>query len=92
MKLFKDNYHNSQKEISIYELHRDLSIISYQQDLIEFVQNSMILSFILPYYLKLNLDKKHRNLRQEWICLEFFIAEKMNAQKTKHQCNDSLVA
>lgn len=92
MKLFTDNYHNSQKEISIYELQRDLSFISTQMDIIEFIRNSMILSFILPYYLKLNLDKKHRKLRQEWICLEFFIAEKMNAQKTKHQYNDSLVA
>lgn len=92
MNLFKDNYHNSHKEISIYELQRDLSVISYKLDLIEGIQNSMILSFMLPYYLKINLDKKHRELRQEWICLEFFISEKMNTQKTKYKYNDSLVA
>jgi hypothetical protein len=76
-------YHNNYAEITLTELTRDLHIIELQMNILSYLENSMYLYFVIPAFLKLSIHKEKKALREEWICLEFFISEQLKNKDKK---------
>lgn len=76
-------YHNNYSEITLTELTRDFHIIEFKLNILSYLEDSMYLYFVIPAFLKLSIHKEKKALREEWICLEFFISEQLkNKDKT----------